>query len=212
MISLLLADDHDVVRSGLQQLLELEDDLKVVGEACSGEQAYDAYNKLLPNVLLMDISMPGIGGLEALKRILARDSKAKVVIFSAYQNATYATQALTNGAKAYVTKTDSGHSLLKAIRQAAIGQCYLSDSIAREIALQSVTNFNNPADNLTVREFEIFRLIAEGRSHLDIGKQLNIGSKTVSNYQTTLKQKLDIETAVDFVRLAMRCGVIDSVV
>lgn len=212
MISILLADDHDVVRSGLKQLLELEDDIKVVGDVCSGEEAYEAYNKLLPDVLLMDISMPGIGGLGALKRILARDSKAKVIIFSAYQNTTYATQALTNGAKAYVTKTDSGQNILKAIRQAAIGQCYLSDVIAREIALQSMTDFSNPANSLTMREFEIFRLIAEGRSHLDIGKQLNIGQKTVSNYQTTLKQKLNIETAVDFVRLAMHCGIIDSTI
>ncbi|PHS23313.1 MAG: DNA-binding response regulator [Methylophaga sp.] len=212
MISVLLADDHDVVRAGVQCLLGLEDDIKIIDEARNGEQAYEAYRKLSPDVLLMDMSMPGIGGLETLKRILARDNKAKVVIFSAHQNTTYATQALANGAIAYVTKSDPGQDLINAIRQAAIGKHYLSTFMAREIALQSMTNFNNPANNLTAREFEIFRLIAEGRSHLDIGKQLNIGQKTVSNYQTTLKQKLDIETAVDFVRLAMRCGVIDNTV
>lgn len=209
MITILLADDHDIVRAGVLRVLAFEDDIKIVGEVCSGEQAYEAYSKLLPNVVLMDMSMPGIGGLEALKRILARDCKAKVIIFSAHQNTTYATQAMANGAIAYVTKSDPRQDLIKAIRAAAIGKHFLSTFMAREIALQSMTNFNNPADNLTAREFEIFRLIAEGRPHSEIGKQLNIGQKTVSNYQTTLKQKLNIETAVDFVRLAMRCGIID---
>jgi len=160
MISVLLADDHDVVRAGVQCLLGLEDDIKIIDEARNGEQAYEAYRKLSPDVLLMDMSMPGIGGLETLKRILARDNKAKVVIFSAHQNTTYATQALANGAIAYVTKSDPGQDLINAIRQAAIGKHYLSTFMAREIALQSMTNFNNPANNLTAREFEIFRLIA----------------------------------------------------
>ncbi len=210
MISILLADDHEVVCSGLQRLLELESDIKVVGEVRSGEQAYEAYNKLSPDLLLMDMSMPGIGGLESLKRILARDRKAKVIIFSVHQNPTYATQALSNGAVAYITKADPGEDIINAIRLVAMGKRYLSSFMAREIALQSMSNFNNPANDLTAREFEIFRLIAEGRSHFDIGKQLNIGQKTVSNYQTTLKQKLNIETAVDFVHLALRCGLIDS--
>lgn len=212
MIRILLADDHDVVRAGVQNLLELESDIKVIDEVSNGEEAYEAYNKLSPDVLLMDVSMPGIGGLETLKRILSRDDKAKVIIFSAHENTTYATQSLANGAIAYVAKSDPGQDLIYAIRQAASGKRYLSTFMAREIALQSMTNFNNPANNLTVREFEIFRLIAEGRSHFDIGKQLNIGQKTVSNYQTTLKQKLDIETAVDFVRLALRCGIIDRTI
>jgi len=210
MIRVLLADDHEVIRSGIRRLFELEDDIDVIDEAESGEQAYELYNKLSPDVLLMDMSMPGIGGLEALKRILARDNKAKVVIFSMHENPTFATQALTNGATAYIVKSDCSQEIANAIRLAASGKGHLSAVMANKIALQSMTNFNNPADNLTAREFEVFRLIAEGNTHASIGKTLNIGQKTVSNYQTVLKQKLGIETAVEFVRLAMRCGVIES--
>lgn len=210
MIRILVADDHEVLRAGLVRLLELEGDIKVVDEVSNGEQAYQSFNKLTPDVVLMDISMPGMGGLETLKRILSRDPKAKVVIFSAYQNTTYATQSLANGALAYVTKSSPHNDLLIAIREAAVGNRYLSTSMASAVALQSISNFNNPADKLSAREFEIFRLIAEGRSHAEIGQLLNIGQKTVSNYQTMLKQKLDIATSVDFVRLAIRCGVIDS--
>jgi two-component system invasion response regulator UvrY len=210
VIRVLLADDHEVIRSGIRRLFELEVDIDVIGEAESGEQAYELYNKLSPDVLLMDMSMPGIGGLEALKRILARDSKAKVVIFSMHENPTFATQALTNGATAYIVKSDRPQEIANAVRLAAGGKGHLSTVMANKIALQSMTNFNNPADNLTAREFEVFRLIAEGKSHESIGKTLNIGQKTVSNYQTILKQKLGIETAVEFVRLAMRCGVIES--
>lgn len=210
MIRVLLADDHEVIRSGIRRLFELEDDIDVIDEAESGEQAYELYNKLTPDVLLMDMSMPGIGGLEALKRILARDNKAKVVIFSMHENPTFATQALTNGATAYIVKSDRPQEIANAIRLAASGKGHLSAVMANKIALQSMSNFNNPADNLTAREFEVFRLIAEGNTHASIGKTLNIGQKTVSNYQTVLKQKLGIETAVEFVRLAMRCGVIES--
>lgn len=210
MIRVLLADDHEVIRSGIRRLFELEDDIDVIDEAESGEQAYELYNKLSPDVLLMDMSMPGIGGLEALKRILARDNKAKVVIFSMHENPTFATQALTNGATAYIVKSDRPQEIASAIRLAASGKGHLSAVMANKIALQSMSNFNNPADNLTAREFEVFRLIAEGNTHASIGKTLNIGQKTVSNYQTVLKQKLGIETAVEFVRLAMRCGVIES--
>jgi two-component system, NarL family, invasion response regulator UvrY len=210
MIRVLLADDHEVIRSGIRRLFELEGDIDVIDEAESGEQAYELYNKLSPDVLLMDMSMPGIGGLEALKRILARDNKAKVVIFSMHENPTFATQALTNGATAYIVKSDRPQEIANAIRLAASGKGHLSAVMANKIALQSMTNFNNPADNLTAREFEVFRLIAEGKTHASIGKTLNIGQKTVSNYQTVLKQKLGIETAVEFVRLAMRCGVIES--
>jgi two-component system invasion response regulator UvrY len=208
----MIADDHEVLRAGLIRLLEHEKDIKIVADLATGEQAYDSYNKLMPEVLLMDISMPGIGGIETLKRIISRDSKAKVVIFSTYKNATYAIQALSNGAIAYVTKSESRQELLKAIRKAAIGEHYLGNEVASAVALQSMIDFNNPANSLSAREFEIFRLIAEGKSHIEIAELLSIGHKTVSNYQTTLKQKLAITTPVDFVRLAIRCGVIDSVV
>jgi DNA-binding NarL/FixJ family response regulator len=211
MIRILLADDHEVLRAGLIKLLSHESDIEVIDEVASGEQAYDSYIKYAPDVLLVDISMPGMGGLETLKRILSRDAKAKIVMFSAHQNTTYATQSMVNGALAYVTKSDPHSDLLRAIREVSVGNHYISSTMANKVALQAMTNFNNPADNLSAREFEIFRLIAEGRSHTEIGKLLSIGHKTVSNYQTILKQKLDIATSVDFVRLAIRCGVIDSV-
>lgn len=210
MIRLLIVDDHDVLRAGLVRILEQEQDMKVVADVSDGEQAYKVYMQQQIDILIMDMSMPGQGGLETLKRIISRDKKARIIMFSAYQNTSYVTQSLNNGAFAYVTKSDPHQFLLDAIRQVAQRKHYLSSTIATDVALHNMTDLDNPAKSLSLREFEIFRLIALGHSHTDIGNRLNIGTKTVSNYQSTLKQKLGLKTPVDFVRLAMRCGVIEN--
>lgn len=206
----LLTDDHTVVRSGLRRLLEQHDGISVVAEAESGEQAYQLFSEVMPDVLVMDMSMPGIGGLEALRRILARHNKAKIIIFSMHENATFASQALTAGAIGYVTKSGDTNDLVEAVRAAATGKRYLSPEMAQKIALQSMTGDDNPAQKLTVREFEVFRLLAEGKVTEEVAKVLNIGQKTAANYQTMLKQKLDVSSPVDLVRLAIKHGVIES--
>ncbi len=209
-IKVLLTDDHAVVRSGVRRLLEQHDGIEVVAEADSGEQAYQLFGECLPDVVVMDMSMPGMGGLEALRRIIARYSAARIIIFSMHENATFATQALTSGAVGYVAKSGEAEDLVNAVRQVAAGKSYLSAVMAQKIALQSMAGDGNPTQKLTAREFEIFRLLAEGKVVEEIAKLLNIGQKTVANYQTLLKQKLEVNSPVELVRLAIRHGIIES--
>ena len=207
-IRVILVDDHNVVRSGLRRLLELGGDIDVVAEANSGEQACLIYDNFKADVLVMDISMPGIGGLEALRRILASNPKAKIVIFSMHENTTFATQALSAGARGYVAKSGFADDLLLAVREAAIGKTYISANIAQKIALQTISGEQDPIQRLSAREFEVFRLLAEGLSVEGIASTLNISQKTAANYQTILKQKLGISNAVELVRLAIQHGLI----
>lgn len=208
-ISVMLSDDHAVVRSGLRRLLEQHETITVIAEADSGEQAYQRFGDYLPDVLVMDISMPGMGGLEALRRIKLRHNDAKIIIFSMHENTTFAVQALTAGAMGYVLKSSDSQDLVQAVLDIAQGKKYLSPSIAEKVTLQT-DNDENPINKLTAREFEIFRLLAEGKVVDDISSLLNIGYKTAANYQTILKQKLGLHSPVDLVRLAIKHGVIDS--
>ena len=208
-ISVMLADDHSVVRSGLRRLLEQHDNINVIAEAESGEQAYQQFGEWLPDVLIMDISMPGIVGLDALRRILLRYHDAKIIIFSMHENVMFAVQALTAGAISYVAKSSDAHELVRAVTSAAEGISYLTPALSEKINAQTITN-ENPIQKLTSREFEIFRLLAEGKTVDDIATLLNIGQKTVANYQTILKQKLKITRPVELVRLAIKHGLIES--
>jgi len=207
-IRVMLVDDHNVVRSGLRRLLELGGDVEIVAEADSGEQACLIYHDFLADVLVMDLSMPGIGGLEALRRILTVAPKTKIVIFTMHENATFATQALSAGACCYVAKSGIADDLLLAVREAAAGKTYISPNIAQKIALQTISGEHDPIQKLSTREFEVFRLLAEGVSIDGIAAMLNISQKTVANYQTILKQKLGISNAVELVRLAIQHGII----
>ncbi|MDD2832903.1 MAG: response regulator transcription factor [Methylotenera sp.] len=209
-IRIVLIDDHAVVRSGLRRLLEQNSEMQVVAEGESGEQAYQLYGEHLPEVLVMDMSMPGIGGLESLRRILTRYPAARVVIFSMHENAAFASQALSAGARCYVTKSGAAEDLVRAVKEAFSGRCYLSPSVAQNIVLQTMTGSEDPMQRLSAREFEVFRMLAEGRSVDEIARILIISQKTVANYQTLLKQKLGVTSPVELVRLAMRHGVIEK--
>lgn len=207
-IKIILVDDHAVVRSGLRRLLEQSGGMQVVAETDSGEQAYQIYGDHLPDVLVMDMSMPGMGGLEALRRILSRYPAARIVIFSMHENASFASQALSAGARGYVAKSGAAEDLVRAVKEIAAGRSYLSPSVAQNIVLQSMSGSDDPTQRLSAREFEVFRLLAEGRSVEDIAEVLKISQKTVANYQTLLKQKLGVASPVEMVRLAIRYGVI----
>ncbi len=209
-IKLMLVDDHAVVRSGLRRLLELNKRVEVIAEADSGEQAYQCYGELKPDIVVMDISMPGMGGLEAIRRILVRSPLARVVVFSMHENAAFAFQALNIGAKAYVAKSGMAEDLVTAVRKAAAGGSYISPAVAQKMAMQSVSGEDALSKKLSAREFEVFRLIAEGKSAEDIGHLLNISQKTVANYQTMIRQKLGVNSPVELVRLAIRHGLIES--
>jgi len=209
-IRVMLIDDHAVMRTGIARLLERSDNITIVGEADTGEQGYQLYADLKPDVMIMDMSMPGIGGLEALRRLISRYPEAKVIMFSMHENITFAIQAMTAGAVGYVTKSGEAQELVIAVKQVMTGKSYLNAEMAHKIALQNMGESDNPMQRLTAREFEVFRLLAEGCMLDEIATNLTIGHKTVANYQTSLKQKLGIQSSVDLVRLAMKYDVISE--
>ena len=209
-IQLILVYDHAVVRSGLRRLLELNKRIEVIAEADSGEQAYQFYGELEPDVVVMDISMPGMGGLESARRIIKRYASAKIVIFSMHESASFASQALKSGVKGYVTKTGAPEDLTRAVLEVANGKTFLSAEIAQKIALEALSGHDEPIHQLSGREFEVFRLLAEGKKVEEIAEMLKISQKTVANYYTMIKQKLGVSSPIDMVRLAIRHGLVEG--
>ena len=208
--TIVLVDDHAVVRAGVRRLLEQEPLFEVIGEAESGEKAYQIFGDLKPDVMVMDLSMPGMGGLESIRRILMRYEKAKILVLSMHEDLSFANQALKLGAKGYLTKNTLADDLVKSIETVTQGDVFLSDEIAKKMAMQSISGNQDPVHELSAREFEIFRLLAEGFDIDAIASTLNISSKTVSNYQTMIKQKLNINTPIELIRYAIKVGVIKN--
>ena len=208
--TIVLVDDHAVVRAGVRRLLEQEPLFEVIGEAESGEKAYQIFGELKPDVMVMDLSMPGMGGLESIRRILMRYEKAKILVLSMHEDLSFANQALKLGAKGYLIKNTLADDLVKSIETVSQGDVFLSDEIAKKMAVQSISGNQDPVHELSAREFEIFRLLAEGLDIDAIASTLNISSKTVSNYQTMIKQKLNINTPIELIRYAIKVGVIKN--
>lgn len=209
-IKVLLVDDHAVVRVGYQMLLQNTNDIEVVSEAESGEQACKHYVDKKPDVVVMDLSMPGIGGLGAIRRILARDAKAKILVFSMYENTIFVEQALQAGARGYITKSSAPKILIDAIRELAAGESHIDSAIAQQLAFKKTKGENTPFSDLSTREFEIFCLLAEGLNTSEISKRLSLGYKTVANYSTQIKSKLNVSTVAEIARLAIRYKIIEA--
>lgn len=209
-VRILLADDHAVVRSGLRRLLEQKPGVHVVAEAESGEQAYQLYCEYKPDIAVLDISMPGMGGMEALRRILSRDSNARMLVFSMHENAAFASQAIKAGARGYVTKTGSPDELVNAVTEVMRGRNYISASVAQKVALHSLMDGGEPFQLLSGREFEIFRLLVMGKNTSEIADNIKISPKTVANYSTAIKQKLGVSTSVELIRLAIQYGIVED--
>jgi DNA-binding NarL/FixJ family response regulator len=209
-IKLILVDDHAVVRSGLRRLLELNKQVEVIAEADSGEQAYQCYGELKPDIVVMDISMPGMGGLESARRIIKRYPTAKIIIFSMHETASFASQAIKSGVKGYVTKTGAAEDLTRAVLEVANGKTFLSAEIAQKIALETLSGQDDPIHQLSGREFEVFRLLAEGKKVEEVAEMLKISQKTVANYYTMIKQKLGVTSPIDMVRFAIRHGLVEG--
>jgi len=208
MIRVILVDDHVVVRTGVKRLLEEQTDLRVIAEAATGDDAYKLYQQYQPDVLILDMNMPGSSGLATLGQLIARYVKAKVIMFSMHTEVSFAVQAISAGAKGYVLKSSTPEEMIQAVRQVASGKSYLSAEVAQNIALHNLSQENDPTRVLTPREFEIFRLLAEGAEVDMIASTLKIGHKTVANYQTQLKHKLNIHTPIQLVRLALKHHII----
>ncbi len=209
-IKVLLVDDHAVVRAGYEMLLKNSTDIEVLVQAESGEQAIKAYIEHQPDVIVMDLSLPGIGGLEAIRRIIARDSTARILVFSMHDDTIFVEQALQAGAKGYIPKSSSPDALADGIRAIYKGETYVDANIAERIASSKVRGENTPFSNLSTREFEIFCLLAKGLNTSEIAKCLSISYKTVANYSTQIKNKLDVSTVAELARMAIRYKIIDA--
>ena len=209
-IRVLLADDHAVVRAGYRTLLKNSDEIEVVAEADTGELACRAYSEQDPDVVVMDLSMPGMGGLEAIRRIVARDNDARILVFSMHEDTVFVEQALQAGARGYITKSSAPEVLVEAIKQLAAGHSHIDSEIAQRLAFKKTRGRDDPFAGLSTREFEIFCLLAEGLNTSEIAKRLSLSYKTVANYSTQIKSKLDVSTVAEIARLAIRHKIVDA--
>ena len=213
-IRVLLADDQAMVRAGFRLLLADEDDIAVVGEASNGLEAVTVAARCDPDVVLMDIRMPGLDGLEASRRILAADESARVLILTTFDLDEYVYEALRSGASGFVLKDDPPEQLLAAVRTIAGGDALLSPTITRRVIQQFTRLRAEPpprtVDSLTSREMEVFRLITQGLSNAEIGQKLFISETTVKTHVTRLLQKLDVRDRAQAIVLAYRTGLFTS--
>jgi len=209
-ITVLLVDDHELVRAGFRRLIEDNDKFTVVAEAGTGEQAVQDYVKYEPDVVVMDISMPGIGGIGAVERIIARDPEARILILSVHEDGVFTSRALQAGAKGFIPKRSAPEEMIKAVELVAQGQMCIDPAIAQQIAMQKLTGSDNVLDVLSQREFEVFRLLAEGKTVNDIAGILNLSPKTVGTHHTNIRQKLDVSNSAELARLAIRSGLLEA--
>jgi two-component system invasion response regulator UvrY len=208
-ITVLLADDHEVVRSGYCRLLEATPDIKVVAEAEDGESACRLFFEYLPDVLIMDISMPGIDGIEASRKILAKDKNARILIFSVYENEVYLKRALDLGVLGYITKRSASQVMIDAVRQISAGASYVGQELMPHLVKTINSEDGDPLSVLSPREFEVFILLTDSKSVNEIAELLNLSPKTVGHHYTSLKNKLDIYDIAGLTRLAIRQGLIN---
>jgi two-component system invasion response regulator UvrY len=206
-IRIMLVDDHAVVRAGFRRLLEQQLNCHVVAEAADAERAYKLFVEHKPDVVVLDLSMPGLSGMDTIRRIIAREPAARILVFSMHEDASVAERAIQLGARGYVTKSSAPEVLAAAVAEVAAGKLALSPDITQSLALLKLNGAENPLSALSAREFEIFRLLAGGYSVLAIAGLLSLSGKTVANYHSLIKQKLGIASDVELVLLAQRQNV-----
>ncbi len=210
MISVLLTDDHALVRSGIKRLLEDSKEVEIVGEAECGEESLQMAKDLNPDVILMDVNMPGIGGVEACRRMLQRDPRQKVIALTVHGEHTFPKRMLEIGAKGYLTKECGVEEMLEAIKQVHHGKSYIATSIAQQLALSLLPgNEDNPVDKLSRREFQVMLMISNGLSNTQISEKLCLSPKTVSTYRLRLLEKLGANSEVDLIKIAVEQGMVE---
>jgi len=207
-IGVMLVDDHAVVRMGFRLLLDAAPDMRVVAEANSGEEAMRRIDEARPEVVVMDISMPGIGGLEAVRRILAKEPGARILVLSAHEDAMHARRVLKAGAAGYLTKRSAAEALIQAIREVCQGKTFLEPQIAQELALQRVAGAAEPLDTLSEKEFKVFLALAGGQSVQDIAAVMSLSPRTVGTHLYNIKQKLGASNSAELALIAMRAGLL----
>jgi two-component system, NarL family, invasion response regulator UvrY len=207
-IRILLVDDHAVVREGYRTLLAKHEGLSVVGEACDAASAYQCYKDMQPDVVIMDISMPGRGGIDAIDHIRRFDSHARILVFTMHGGAPYALQAFRAGARGYVTKSSPPDILISAVRDVAAGKLAICPETGEALALDRVHEEKTGLEDLSPREFEILRMILDAKSTDEIASALNVSRKTVANYHYSIKSKLGVASDIELLYLGMRQGLV----
>jgi two-component system, NarL family, invasion response regulator UvrY len=208
-VRVMLVDDHAVVRMGFRLLLEGAADIRVAAEAECGEEAVRVFPEVKPDVVVMDISMPGIGGLEAIDRILAREPQARILVLSAHEDAMHARRVLKAGAAGYLTKRSAAEELIQAIRQVAQGKTYLEPSIAQQLAMQQVSGEKSLVDMLSEKEFKVFLALAKGTSVTEIAEIMSLSPRTVGTHLYNIKQKLGASNSAELAIIAIRAGLLE---
>lgn len=207
MTTVMLVDDHAVVREGYRRLLESAGSIDVVGECSTGSEAYLAFARLFPDVVVMDVSLPDYSGIEAVRRILARHRDARILMFSVHEEAIFPRRAFQAGALGYITKASAPAILVEAVRLVARGERYLGADVARVVALDELVPGDAAAlARLSTREFEVMRLLAAGVTVEGIAARLNLQAKTVANHQSSIRQKLGIRNPLQLADIARRAG------
>jgi two-component system invasion response regulator UvrY len=210
-IKVILVDDHAVVRAGFRMLLSAEAGIDVIAEAERGEQACQLYMEQQPDVLVLDLSMPGIGGLETIRRICSRDSSAKILVFSVHDETVYVDRAINAGAKGYITKNSAPGILVTAIQKIAADEMYIEQGLMKNMPQQSKeADYQTIIDTLSPREFDVFLLLAKGLTAHKIAEELCLGYKTVANYGTQIRSKLNVSSVAELAHIAIVLGVMKN--
>jgi two-component system, NarL family, invasion response regulator UvrY len=205
-VTVLLVDDHAVVREGYRRLLERQGDIVVIGEAADAAEAQAMFRKLAPQIVVMDITLPGLSGIEIMRRMLDQEPETRVLIFSMHEEAIFARRALQAGAFGYVTKASAPGVLVEAVHTIASGKKYLSAAVAQALALRADALDSAASNGLSAREFEVLRQLVQGHSINDIARSMGINPKTVSNHQSVIRQKLGADSAVQLLSIAKKLG------
>lgn len=210
-IKVMLVDDHLLVRTGIRRLIEDAEHIRVVGEAESGEEALLLYKKMQPDVVLLDISMPGIGGIETTRRMMKHDENAGIIVLSVHAEKAFPKRLLEAGAKGYLTKGCNVEEIIDAINTVSKGESYLSASIAQSLALTLIPgNSASPIDALSRREFQVMTMIAQGLGNQKISDALCLSPKTISTYRVRLLDKLDVSNETELIKFAIDNGIVDN--
>jgi len=206
--TIMLVDDHSVVREGYRSVLGKQPGLRVVAEAADGLEAYRLFKDVRPDLVIMDLAMPGIGGIEAIRRIRQWDRNARILVFTMHQNAAFAVQAIRAGAKGYVTKTSPPETLVQAVMDILADRIAISPDIGHELAVSRLADDINAADVLTPREFEVLQMLLAENTSAEIASALHLSPKTVANLHSLIKDKLGVNSDIELVRLALRQGIL----